>query len=90
MLDDGLAHLDPSVVLQVHQVRDGLDTSDSPDTKPMEAGGADSTICLICYCSFEPVVNLCDVFERVDMLGRRGPIGIKPDKLGRVEDGRNG
>ena len=53
----------------------------------MEAGGADSTICLV--IGFEPVVNLFDVLEVVDMVGRWGAIGIKPDKLSRVEDGSN-
>ena len=64
----------------------GLDTPESPDTKPMKAGGADSAICLV--IGFEPVVNLFDVLEVVDMVGRWGSIG-KPDELGRVEDGSN-
>ena len=46
----------------------------------MEAGGADSNICLVVV--FEPVVNLRDVFELVDMVGRWGPLASNQTSLG--------
>ena len=62
-----------------------LDTFDGSDTKPVEAGGADSTILFV--VEFEPVVNLLDVPETVVVVRWWGAIGFKPHKLRRIEDG---
>ena len=53
----------------------------------MKAGGADSTIRLVIV--FQPVIDLLDILEVVDIVGRWGAIGSKPDKLGWVQNGRN-
>ena len=60
---------------------------DGPHSEPVEAGGTDPAILPVVV--FEPIVNLLYVLVPVVVVGRWGPIGLKPDKFGRVEDGRN-